>query len=983
MTDVVDSTELVRKLGDAAAAELWRAHDRLARDLLREWHGHEIDKSDGFLLLFDGCADALSYVMAYHRGLASLALPLRARAGVHVGQLDLRRNDAADVALGAKPIEVEGLAKPIAARIMSLAAGGRTLLSADARAALGAAPVFSVRSHGHWQLKGLADAIELFEAVDAGGGFEPPADSAKGWRVTRVNEVWVPTRDVHHTLPAERDRFVGRRAELERLGERLDQGARLVSVVGIGGTGKTRLATRLARDALGGFAGGVWFCDLSRATSVDGIHFAVAQGLELALGAGDPVRQIAHAIAGRGRCLVILDNFEQVARHAEATLGRWLDGAPLAQFLVTTREVLGISGEEVFALAPMGAADAIELFNQRAAAARIGYAAASDDAAAVLQLVTMLDGLPLAIELAAARVRAVLPRSLVARVRDRFELALSHGGRQDRQATLRAAFDWSWDLLTDGEKAALSTLAVFEGGISLEAAIAVIEPAGRDPLDVLDTLQRLVDKSLLRNVGDERFDLLETVRDYALRRLQTEGSFGASGPAYAADARARHWRYFAQLDDRAATAARCAEAHNLVAACRAAAAAGDSTCATGCLIGAWATLRLVGPYRAAVDLAQTVAAVETLNDEQRGFVHWVAGDALDMLGRVDESRAHLAAGIEHARGCGAQACLVRLLVASSNRQTLDGSLDDARASLREALAIARALHDAPLQMMALNQFGGHLDHQARWDEARQCFEQALALAREIGDHRVEGGLLGNLGGLHHDRGQLELAREHYEQALALASELGDQRWEGNARCNLGLLYQEQGRDGDAREQFDIALQLARRAGHVRLEYTVLCNLGMMLTAQGRLEEANAHLEHAVEGARTYGDRRKQGQFLGYLAIAQARLGRTARARESLEAAHALLAAMSDRLSLALLQCDRAEIEALAKDAPAARAAFDQAQAIAQELGCGSDSELCRRLEALAPLLAAVRSSRARRAIVSCSPSADRRRRRRRRRSRRC
>ncbi len=951
MTDVVDSTELVSKLGDAQAAELWRAHDRLARDLLREWHGREIDKSDGFLLLFGKCADALSYVMAYHQGLANLALPLRARVGIHVGRLDLRRNDAADVALGAKAIEAEGLAKPIAARVMSLAAGGQTLLSEDARAALGPASAWRLHSHGHWLLKGLPGAIEVFEAADAEAAFEMPADSAKGWRVTRVNKVWVPTRDVHHTLPAERDRFVGRRSELERLGERLDQGARLVSVVGIGGTGKTRLATRLARDALGGFAGGVWFCDLSRATSVDGIHFAVAQGLELALGAGDPVRQIAQAIAGWGRCLVILDNFEQVARHAEATLGRWLDGAPLAQFLVTTREVLGISGEEVFALAPLDTADAIELFNQRAAAARIGYAAASEDSAAILQLVTMLDGLPLAIELAAARVRAVLPRSLVARVRDRFELALSHGGRQDRQATLRAAIDWSWDLLTEGEKAALSTLAVFEGGIALEAAIAVIEPAGRDPLDVLDTLQRLVDKSLLRSAGDERFDLLETVRDYALRRLCTEGSFAASGPAYAAAARARHWRYFATLDDRAATAQRCVETDNLVMACRAAAQADDAAAATGCLVGAWAALRLTGPYRAAVDLARTVAAIETSSDEQRAYVHWVAGEALDMLGHVNESREQIDEGLRRARVAGAHACIVRLLVASASRQTRDGQFDDAVASLREALELTRTLADVPLQMLVLNQFGQHMDHQARWSEARQFFEQALALARQIGDRRMEGGLLGNLGGLHHDQGQLDIARDHYEQSLVLAGELGDTRWEGNARCNLGLLHQEQGRNADAQEQFDSALRLARRIGHVHLEYTVLCNLGMLLTAQGRLEEANDCLLRAVEGARADGDRRKEGQFLGYLAVAQARWGRAAQARDSIDAAEALLATMSDRLSFALLQCDRAEIESLAGDGKAARAAFDHARSAAKQLGCGADSELCRRLDALAPLLA--------------------------------
>ena len=534
MTDIEGSTELVRRLGDARASELWRAHDRVARDLLHTWQGREIDKSDGFLLLFADCRDALAYVMAYHDALASLPVPLRARAGVHVGALELRRNDSADVAIGAKAIEAEGLAKPVAARVMSLAGGGQTLLSAEARAALGAAPQFAVRSHGHWRLKGLDEAIELFEVAPPGAPFAPPADSAKGWRVTRVNGSWVPTREVHHTLPAERDSFVGRRAELEALGARIDAGARLVSLLGTGGTGKTRLACRFARDALGGLGGGAWFCDLSAARDAAAIHFAVAQGLDVALRAGDPVRQIAQAIAGRGECLVIVDNFEQVVAHAEATLGRWLDAAPLARFIVTTREVLGIPGEEVLELAPLRTDDAIELFMQRAAAARAGLAPAPSDTAAVRQLVAMLDGLPLAIELAAARVRTLAPSSLVARVRDRFDLALSHTGRSDRQATLRAAFDWSWDLLGDAERAALSLLAVFEGGISLDAAGAVLVAPGGDALDLIETLQRLVDKSLLRTAGDERFELLQTVRDYALQRLRTPGSFSSSGPAFAA-----------------------------------------------------------------------------------------------------------------------------------------------------------------------------------------------------------------------------------------------------------------------------------------------------------------------------------------------------------------------------------------------------------------------------------------------------------------
>ena len=344
VTDVVDSTTLAEHLGDSEAAALWAAHDRVARDLLRACRGLEIDRTDGFLLLFDTAADALGFALASHHALATLATPLRARAGLHVGSVILHRNRDADVALGAKPLEVEGLAKPVAARVMALALGGQTLLTAAARAALGET-VVRLQSHGHWRLKGIAEPVELFEAGEDGAPFTPPPDGDKAYRVIRSRELWLPLREVRHSLPAERDEFIGRHEPLIELARRFEAGARLVSILGMGGTGKTRLATRFGWTWLGDFPGGVWLCDLAQARSVDGIASAVALGLDVPLDKDDPVARLRTAIAGRGLCLVILENFEQVARHAEATLGRWLDVAPQASFLVTTREVLGLPGE--------------------------------------------------------------------------------------------------------------------------------------------------------------------------------------------------------------------------------------------------------------------------------------------------------------------------------------------------------------------------------------------------------------------------------------------------------------------------------------------------------------------------------------------------------------------------------------------------------------------------------------------------------------
>ncbi|HET9206566.1 MAG TPA: hypothetical protein VFO28_10050, partial [Burkholderiaceae bacterium] len=396
-TDVVDSTLLTEQLGDARAAQVWSEHDRHARDLMRAHRAREIDRTDGFFLLFDDVLDAARYALAYHAALQALALT--ARAGLHVGDVILRDNAADDVARGAKPLEVEGIAKPLANRVMALARGGQTLLSHSAQAELaGRVPAdVEVLKHGHYRFAGVEEPIEVFELCaprSNADGHAPPADSAKGYRVVRVDGIWRPVRDVRHNLPAERDTFVGRTRELRDIAAQFGRGARQLTLLGVGGTGKTRLACRYGAMALGDWPGGVYFCDLSEARSLDGIYFAVASALEVTLGRTDPAVQLGHAIAGRGPCLVILDNFEQVQPFARQTIGVWLDRASHASFLVTSRERLHLAGEHVLPIEPLPLAhEAVELFAMRATAQKPGFVLDAENRAPVAEIVRLLDGL--------------------------------------------------------------------------------------------------------------------------------------------------------------------------------------------------------------------------------------------------------------------------------------------------------------------------------------------------------------------------------------------------------------------------------------------------------------------------------------------------------------------------------------------------------------------------------------------------------------
>lgn len=939
LVDIVDSAALAERLGDEAMARLWAMHDRAARDLLRHWRGREIDKTDGFLLMFGHAGDALGFALAYHGALAALPAPIRARAGLHVGPVTVRENVARDIAQGAKPLEVDGLAKPVAARVMSAALGGQTLLTAAARDALG--PLAQrVVSHGHWRFKGLPEPMELFEVGDDGAPFTPPPDGAKAYRVVQREGAWQPLREIRHSLPAERDTFVGRHTAMLDLARRFAHGARLVSVLGTGGAGKTRLATHFGWTWLGDHPGGVWFCDLAPARGIDGLVHAVALGLEVPLGRADAVEQIGLAIAGRGHCLVILDNFEQVARHAEDTLGRWLDRAPDAQFLVTSREVLGIGGEVALALAPLPWTEAESLFVLRASAARHGFQPGDDDRAAITDLVRLLDGLPLAIELAAARARVMSPRALLARMSERFKLLASAGGRRDRQSTLRAAFDWSWDLLAPAERAALAQLSVFENGFKLAAAEAVLDLAACDDAPwAVDALNSLVDKSFVRARDGDRFDLLVSVKAYADEHLRTEGRYAGSGPAALLGAQARHGAWFAASSAAAAEDGNCADLDNRVAACRRAVARGDDGTAVGALEGAWAALSLQGPFETGVGLAQQVATLPDLPDSEAARVQVVLARACTHAGRLGEAREHAERALALAGRVGNRRCQAEAGIQLARLVARDGQDDVARTLLMDALAQVQALGDRALECAARNSLGNLEADFGRLDESRQQYQAALEAAAGLPHPFLRGSVLGNLGTLDMSLGRLDEARSNLEEALQLARALGDRLHEGNTLCNLGLLCHMQDRPDEAVAVSESALPIARELGHLRLECTLLCNLGIFQTALDRAPQARQRLEAALSLARRLPDPRLQGQALGYLAALHTRQHEFDLARTCLHVGQALLETAGDLFSLGVLLCVHAELECRSARPDVAHAMLDRAGILAGEVRAGPRSEL--------------------------------------------
>jgi predicted ATPase/Tfp pilus assembly protein PilF len=835
---------------------------------------------------------------------------------------------------------------------MAAARAGQTLISHQARAALGAAAA-RAQSHGHWRFKGVAEPVEVFEVGDEHAPFLPPSDASKAYSVVHSNGLWVPKLDTPHALPAERDEFVGRGPELRDLHRRFDEGARLVSLIGAGGTGKTRLAVRWGWTWLGEFAGGVWFCDLAPARSLEGIAHAVATTLQVPLGRDDLVEHIGRALAGRGRCVVILDNFEQVAAFAAESLGAWLSLAPEACFIATTRAVLGLRGEQVVGLAPLGASEGATLFVRRAEAAWERFRVLPEDHAAIEDLVRLTEGLPLAIELAAARVRIMSPQMLLARMSERFKLLANAGRGNDRQATLRTTFDWSWDLLSSTEKRALAQLSVFVGGFTLAAAEATLDLGSPATPWVVDLVQALLDKSLLRRLDGDRFGMFQSLQEYAAEHLSSEGRFEGSGTQALADALARHWRYFSSLGERAVLDGGSVDIENLVAACRRATAHGDLACATRALAASWFALQMTGPLQVGLVIAQALADTGRLSPSEGAIAAWVAGRASYLLGDVVSARRWLESALAQVRVHGPEVYEMRILCGWSQLLVSAGELGPARERLDEALGKARTLSEPALECEVLNGLGALEVSEGNATAARTRYQAAVDLASRNGDKRLEGGLLSNLGGLDFEAGNLEQAGRHYERALALVRSVSDKRWEGSARCNLALLHHEQGRSDDARDELEATLRLAKEIGHAELECFVLCNLGIVNEALGNLAHARSHYESAVALAHAIGDPHSEGQFRGYLGLLHARLDRADDARACFDEAELLLRAIGNPMSLALLLCSRGRSAVLAGDRSSAEAALAEAESLVRSLEVSAQSELGRALDVAVRELAAL------------------------------
>jgi predicted ATPase/class 3 adenylate cyclase len=925
-TDIEGSTRLWEAHPDAMRSAL-ALHDALLRRVVAE-HGGTVFKAlgDGVCAAFASTraeADAVEAAVAAQRALAATSWPapvqLRARMAVHVGEAERRDDDYFGPALNR------------VARLLQAGHGGQTLASQAVLAGMagGLALPLGAKPLGSHRLRDLAEPETIFEIThpELASKFPP-----------------LRTLETHpHNLPVQLTQFIGREREVADILRRLET-ERLVTVAGPGGCGKTRVCLQAAADALPRFPGGAWLVELAAVTDGALVPAVVATALGVREEAGCAIAEsLARAIRSR-RLLLLLDNCEHLLPEVCAVAALLLARCPELRILATSREALGLAGEatvripslalppaEPTDLAALHGVESVQLFLDRVRLVRHDFLLTAANAGAVASVCRRLDGIPLAIELAAARVRSLAVEEVDRRLDDRFRL-LTGGSRiaLPRHRTLRALIDWSYDLLSLPERAVLQRASVFTGGWTLESADGVCADANDAPgaaappphaanvpaagirveaADVLDLLTALVDRSLViatESEGRTRYRMLETVRQYARDRLFEAGEAGAV------------WRRFARCF--------CTLAEQLWTGLFGAEQARSSAAFTADHDN----------FRAALDWCRDedpdacVALTSMLAD------YWyVTGNLTDGRRRVGdairlcESRPDLA----H----------VRLLLAGSALARDQGDLDAAEQFAARGLVLSRELPRRSAEARALHSLALAASDRGEVDRAEPLYRESMAIWSELGDPRgVAMALLGlALAAEQADRfadaeGLAAQCLTHFRElhdAWGIATALNVL---GVARCNLGDY-------AAAAATHDESLALQRGLGNRRGIALSLGNLGQVALRRGDLERAGELLRESLGIFDDLSDRWGIAQMLATLGLLAAQRDGHARALTLLASARDLARAAGIQVPLGEGELDEAlarsaaELDRSAGSAASASAARGQPLAIDAAIACAMEA----------------------------------------------
>lgn len=789
-TDIEGSTALLRQLGPDAYAAALQSHCEMLRHAFVPHGGVEVKTvGDAFFFAFPRATAALAAALAGQLRLADTVI--RVRMGVHTGEPVLAAGDYV------------GIDVHKAARVAAAAHGGQVLVTEQTAALSRTDQLLDLGLH---RLKDLTAPERLYQL-----------------RAPELRAVFPPLRtlDAHaHNLPLQPTPLIGRESELHELATWLEgDRVRALTLTGPGGTGKTRLALQAAANSVEAFSGGAFFVNLSQVRETAAVLPAIAQSLGAREEPGRSLAQvIGVCIAGR-KTLVLLDNLEQVIE-AAPDIAALLAATPSLHVLATSRIPLRIRGEQEFPVRPLSAPrneerhsgerlvhyPAVQLFVERAQAVRPGFRADAANVEAIAEICRRLDGLPLAIELAAARSRILDPETMLERLDKRLNLLT--GGYRDlplRQRTLRNTIQWSHDLLGFEERVVFRRISAFAGEITI-AAIQRICDLGDLSGDLLDTIDSLVEKNLVRRLDgavEPTMSLLETIRDFAREQLLESSEFEKISE--------RHAAHFLAIAEEA----------------RPKLVGGEQRKWSELLDSVYQDLRAAHRWlvsREDFDRATRLAAsLQTF---------WIA------RGQLQEGRDWLEESLASPRGCEPEIRTVAMsgLAALARQQ---GDLNAAESVLDECLTIARQHGLDRSAAVALLNLAAVYGLREDLDRSDHCLEESLQLLERMNEPRLSAMAATNLGVNADRRGDLAHARELWEKAIPLYEAVGDLRNAAVTRSNLGHLAFDQGNLEEATRRFRESLEIISRAGDVYYTVYEIANLAMVAAASGSFERSVA------------------------------------------------------------------------------------------------------------------------------------------------
>lgn len=664
--------------------------------------------------------------------------------------------------------------------------------------------------------------------------------------------------------------FVGREDALRELERYFKEGAREVTILGASGFGKTRLLKRFGGLALRETSR-VWFCDLTLATCLADLLATLARALDVPLtpimSADDAILRIGRALDEPGGGLLLLDNFEQLVEHAEATVSRWLSLAPGVRILVSSRQTLGLGGEVRLELGPLSIEDAAILFEARSRLVYAAFTPSDHDRRTVTEIVARLDGIPLAVELAAARMDVLDLPQILLRLSRRFDLLQTgRRGVPARHATLERAIDWSWDRLSPCARATLAQCSIFAGDFSLDAVEAVVDLSRfPDATPILDVVQALRERSLVYRSGRARghLALYESIREYAAGKLDGEARRGAAQ---------RHARYYVTEGERRVAIASGPEGQQSLA---------------------WLTLEF--------DNVLSVVHGEALDPSLR----LRAAVALDVLlarrGRSEERPALLESCGPLLDGIDDPRLIVRYHRALAGARRACGRLLEARAALERALEIIRGAGEHALESRLLRELGNVAFDGSELEDAKARYRDAIEAARRSGEDGALAEALGN---------PLEVDGVSLEEAEQLIALVQDLPVKTELFFSAGIRRTAAGELLEALEQYERGRELACEIGHLALEMHIRVAAASIEHALGYLDRAAEEYAKVLTSFEKTGNRRLVGMTLAFLGMLRAAEGRWEDAAGFLLRGVSILVDVGEWLTEAIALATLAAVEAM-------------------------------------------------------------------------